>query len=80
MPLSDDDPILVAQMNEWREAERLHNEGKLNEYRGEYVIFGGGTIFAHGRNLLQIRIEAEALAAAKGISPDHLIDYFVPGE
>lgn len=74
-----DDPLLLAQMNEWREAERLENEGKLDEYRGEYVIFGAGTIFAHGRNLLEIRIEAEKLAAARGISPDYLIDYFVFG-
>jgi hypothetical protein len=78
--VQDDDPLLLAQMEQWREAERLENEGQLKEYRGEYVIFGAGTIFAHGRNLLKTRIEAEELAAAKGISPDHLIDYFVPGE
>ncbi len=75
-----DDPRLVAQMEQWWKAEQLDNEGKFNEYRGEYVFFSDGVIFGHGRNLADLRPVAEAKAAAVGIPPERLVDYFVPGE
>jgi hypothetical protein len=74
------DPVLEAQFEEWRKLDVLYNEGKLNKYRGEYVIWADGEIFAHGRHLLNVRLQAEELAGAKGITPNQLIDYFVPGE
>jgi hypothetical protein len=75
-----DDPLFIAQWEAWRKLDVMRDEGKLNEYRGEYVIWSNGTIFAHGRNLLKVRLQAEELAGAKGINPDQLLDYFVPGE
>jgi hypothetical protein len=72
--------MLEEQFEEWRKIDEWYSAGRLNEYRGEYVIWGGGEIFAHGRNLFDIRINAEKLAESKGISPSRLIDYFVPGE
>jgi hypothetical protein len=58
----------------------MYNEGKLGEYRGEFVIWANGEIFAHGRKFLSVRLHAEKLAEAKGISRNQLIDYFVAGE
>jgi hypothetical protein len=74
------DPLLGPHRAEWLKLDELYNEGKLNEYRGEYVIWGDGKVFAHGRHLLNIRLQAEELAGSKGINPNQLIDYFVPGE
>lgn len=79
-PVTEDDPLLVAQMDNWREAERLDNEGAFREYRGQFVLFAAGRVFAHGRNLVGIRPEAEKLAAAAGVPPEHIVDYFIPGE
>jgi hypothetical protein len=80
VPMHPDDPLLIAQMEEWREAERLENEGKFEQYRGEYVFYSNGTVFGHGRNLADLRPIAEAKAATAGIPPERLIDYFVPSE
>ena len=74
------DPALLVQLEEWREAERLHTEGKFDQYRGEYVFYAKGIVFGHGRSLVDQRPLAEAKAAAAGISPEYVIDYFVPGE
>jgi hypothetical protein len=79
-PMAQSDSMLEEQFEEWRKIDEWYSAGRLNEYRGEYVIWGGGEIFAHGRNLFDIRINAEKLAESKGISPSRLIDYFVPGE
>jgi hypothetical protein len=75
-----DDVELHPQIEEWRKLEAMYSEGKLDEYRGEFVIWGNGEIFAHGRKLLSVRLQAEKLAEVKGISRDQLIDYFVAGE
>jgi hypothetical protein len=73
------DPDLLAQLEQFAWLDRLQNEGKLNQYRGEYVIAGAGQIFAHGSNLYETRREAEPKAAVAGISPERLAAYFVPG-
>ena len=75
-----DDPIFVAQVEQWVKAQQLHNEGKFDAYRGEYVIFWNGTVFGHSRDLCQVLVEAEEAAARRGLTPDQLIHYFVPGE
>jgi hypothetical protein len=77
---TQDDVELHPQIGEWRRLEAMYTEGRLDEYRGEFVIWANGEIFAHGRKLLSVRLQAEKLAEAKGISPDHLINYFVAGE
>ena len=75
-----DPPALLAQMQEWAKAEQFDNEGKFNEYRGEYVFFSNGIIFGHGRNLADLRPLAEEKAAAAGVPPERVVNYFVPGE
>jgi hypothetical protein len=75
-----DDPGLLAQAEEYLKAEQWYCEGKFDDYRGEYVFFSNGTIFGHGRNLADLRPVAEEKAAAVGIPPERLVDYFVPGE
>jgi hypothetical protein len=75
-----DDPAFVAHAMEYLKAEQWYNEGKFDEYRGEYVFFSDGIIFGHGRNLADLRPIAEEKAAAAGIPPERLVDYFVPGE
>jgi hypothetical protein len=75
-----DDPALLAQAAEYLKAEQWYCEGKFNAYRGEYVFFSDGVIYGHGRNLADLRPLAEEKAAAVGIPPERLVDYFVPGE
>lgn len=79
-PVTEDDPLLVAQMDDWRWLDELRNEGKLEQYRGEYVLAAARQIFAHGRNLVGIRPAAEQRACEQGIDPNRIIDYFMPGE
>jgi hypothetical protein len=73
------DPDIIARVEQFAWLDRLRTEGKLNQYRGQYVIAGGGQIFAHGDSLYDARREAEPKAAAAGVSADRLADYFVPG-
>lgn len=74
-----DDPAFLAHMEQWLEAERWRNEGKFDAYCGEYVFFSHGRVFGHSRNLARERPLAEAKAAALGIPPELVVDYFVPG-
>lgn len=73
------DPDILAQLAEFARLDQLQNEGKLLQYRGEYLIAGAGQIFAHGPSLYDARREAESKAAAAGVPPERLADYFVPG-
>jgi hypothetical protein len=73
------DPNILAQLEQFAWLDQLQNEGKLNQYRGEYVIAGAGQIFAHGPSLFDARREAEPKAVAAGVPIEHLADYFVPG-
>ncbi len=75
-----DDPLLVAQMDDWHWLDEQRNEGKLDRYRGEFVLAAAKRIFGHGRNLVAIRPLAEQDARAQGIDPERIIDYFMPGE
>jgi hypothetical protein len=75
-----DDPLLIAQLEDWTWLNQLRDEGKLNEYRGEYVFAAEKQIFGHGRNLVELRPSVEEAASAKGIPPQRVIDYFIPGE
>jgi len=76
----NEDAELHPQIGEWRKLEEMFTEGKLNEYRGEFIIWANGEVFGHGRKLLSVRLQAEKMAEARGISPDQLINYFVSGE
>jgi hypothetical protein len=75
-----DDPLLMAQMEDWRWMDELRNEGKLDAYRGEYVFAANRLILGHGRDLFALRPVVEAKAAEQGISPERIIDYFMPGD
>jgi hypothetical protein len=74
-----DDPAFLAHMEQWREAERLDNEGKFDAYRGEYVFFAHGQVLGHSRSLVSERLLAEAKAVELGIPPEHVVNYFIPG-
>ncbi|VTT99088.1 unnamed protein product [Gemmataceae bacterium] len=70
----------LAQVAGWLELEAMYNAGGLREYRGEYVFWAGGAVLAHGRALLPVSREAEDAARSRGIAPDQIAHYFVPGE
>jgi hypothetical protein len=74
------DPYLVAQLEDWAWLDQLRGEGKLDQYRGEFVLAAEKQIFGHGRDLVHVRPPAEEKARAKGIPPERLLDYFMPGE
>ena len=74
------DALLLAQMDDWLWLDGLRNEGKLDQYRGEYVFAAGRQIFGHGRNLVELRPVVEQKAKEQGITPERVIDYFMPGE
>jgi hypothetical protein len=67
-------------MGDWLWLDGLRNEGKLEQYRGEYVFAAAQQIFGHGRNLIELRPVAEAKAREQGIPPERIIDYYIPGE
>jgi hypothetical protein len=73
-------PELLYRLREQQKLNQMYSDGKLDRYRGEYVIFAADTIFAHGRNLLKVREKAEKKAQAKGISAEQLVDFFVLGQ
>jgi hypothetical protein len=73
------DPDIIAQVEQFAWLNQLQTEGKLNQYRGEYVIAGAGQIFAHGPSLSDARREAEPKAVNAGVPLERLADYFVPG-
>jgi len=53
--------------------------GELESYRGEYIVAGpGGIILGHHARLKQAEALAAPEAAARGIPPGQLTDYFVP--
>lgn len=74
-----DDPLLESQIEDRAWLDQLRGEGKLDKYRGEYVIAAEKQIFAHGRNLVKVHPLAEKKAQAKGITAERLILYFMPG-
>lgn len=74
------DPLLVAQLEDWAWLDQLRGEGKLDQYRGEYVFAAERQIFGHGRNLVRMRPRVEKKAHALGIQPERIINYFIPGE
>jgi hypothetical protein len=54
-------------------------DGDFAAYRGEWIIAGpDGTVLSHHPRLKQAKLLAEPEAVARGISPKHLIDYYVP--
>jgi hypothetical protein len=73
------DPDIIAQVEQFAWLDQLRTEGMLNQYRGEYIIAGARQIFAHGPSLFDARREAEPKAAAAGVPPEQLADYFMPG-
>jgi hypothetical protein len=73
------DPDIIAQVEQFAWLDRLQGEGKLNQYRGQYVLAGAGQIFAHGTSLVEACREAEPKAAAAGVPLERLAWYFVPG-
>jgi hypothetical protein len=74
------DPLLEAQLEDWAWLDQLRDEGKLDQYRGEFVLAAARQIFGHGRDLVNVRPPAEEKARAAGVPPERLIDYFMPGE
>lgn len=78
-PVYITDPDILAQAAEFARLDQLRTDGALNQYRGEYVIAGGGQIFAHGADLCAACREAEPKAAAVGIPSERLAYYFMPG-
>jgi hypothetical protein len=79
-PVPPPDPLLEAQIPDLFALDQMYTDGKLDQYRGEFVFYANGTIFGHGRSLVEHRPKAEAAAAAAGIPPERLLDYFVLGE
>jgi hypothetical protein len=73
-PLS---PNLIAKLNDQNKLDQWWNEGKLDRYRGQVLIFADDTIYAHGRTLDAILDKAEKKAQANGVSPNRLLIYFV---
>lgn len=73
------DPVLLAHFEDRAWLDQLQSEGKLSDYRGQYVIAAEREIFSHGSNLMKARRTAEKKAAQKNIPPARLVDYFVPG-
>ncbi len=75
-----DDPLLLAQLEDWPWLDQLRGAGELDQYRGQFVFAAERQIFGHGRDLVNVRPLAEEKARAKGIPPERLINYFMPGE
>jgi Family of unknown function (DUF5678) len=73
------DELLEAQVEDRAWLDQMRGEGKLDKYRGQYVIAAEKHIFAHSRNLAKILPQAEKKAQAKGIPCDRLVLYFMPG-
>jgi hypothetical protein len=71
---------IVAQMEDRAWLDQLQTEGKLEVYRGEFVIAAEKVIYAHGRSLLKAREKAEQKAQKQGVPTERLTDYFVPDE
>ena len=73
------DLLLEAQIEDRAWLDQLRGNGKLDKYRGQYVIAAAKQIFSHGRNLAKVLPQAEKKAQAKGIPSTQLVLYFMPG-
>jgi hypothetical protein len=73
------DPALeeLFEVRKW--LSQLESEGKLDKYRGKYIIAVEKQILASGRDLVRVHPKAEKVAKAKGISLERLVLHFVPG-
>jgi hypothetical protein len=72
------DAMMEAQKEDWFALDQMYTDGKLDQYRGEFVFYANGTMFGHGRSLVDHSGPAEAKALAAGVAPERLVYYFVP--